>query len=673
MKIDKFKFLFLLGLVVFSNFIFSQKNELGEVTKEELQETTYPNDSSAEAVVLFENGKTYFQYDANTGFNIITEVETKIKIYTKEGLEWANKSISYYTLGKDEERVSFSKVVTYNLENGKIEKTKLKSEGEFDEKINKYWSQKKIVLPNVKVGSIIEYKYTIKSPNYTTFPVWNFQYSIPVKYSSFKTYIPEYFIYNNQYKGDLKPLVDSDMKIKSFSGRYTKNNRDSGGSNFDRESYEIEYKEYYQSYVLSNVPALKDEKYVNNIKNYVSAIYHELSSVNLPYESIVNYSTDWESVAKMIMSHEDFGNELARNDYYKDDIDKLLVGITDEKEKIILIFEYVKRIMNWNNDYGYLCENGVRKAYENKLGNAAEINLMLTSMLRYAGIDSNPVLVSTRSHGIPMFPSRTAFNYVITGVELQNNLVLLDATNKYALPNILPIRNLNWFGRLIRNNKTSDLVDLMPKGKSINSIMMVAAINENGEVKGKVRKQLSDYYAFVHRDAFADVERESYVEKLNDHLGEINISEYKIDNVDDLSQKITESFSFLDDKSIENIGGKLYFSPMLFFKMKDNPFKLETRKYPIDFDFPLKDSYIITINIPQGYKVDFLPEAANIVLENNYGGFSYIISEKQGKIQLAVNYEINTSIIPSKSYEFLKDFFKMMIEKQGEKIILIKE
>ena len=62
-----------------------------------------------------------------------------------------------------------------------------------------------------------------------------------------------------------------------------------------------------------------------------------------------------------------------------------------------------------------------------------------------------------------------------------------------------------------------------------------------------------------------------------------------------------------------------------------------------------------------------------IVLENNYGSFSYIISEKQGKIQLAVNYEINTSIIPSTSYEFLKNFFKMMIDNQSEKIILIKE
>jgi hypothetical protein len=57
------------------------------------------------------------------------------------------------------------------------------------------------------------------------------------------------------------------------------------------------------------------------------------------------------------------------------------------------------------------------KAYKDKTGNVAEINLMLTAMLRYAGLNANPVLVSTRSNGIAMFPNRTAFNYVIAAVE----------------------------------------------------------------------------------------------------------------------------------------------------------------------------------------------------------------------------------------------------------------
>jgi hypothetical protein len=70
------------------------------------------------------------------------------------------------------------------------------------------------------------------------------------------------------------------------------------------------------------------------------------------------------------------------------------------------------------------------KAYKDKTGNVAEINLMLTAMLRY-GLNANPVLVSTRSNGIAMFPNRTAFNYVIAAVENGGNYTLLDASDIY--------------------------------------------------------------------------------------------------------------------------------------------------------------------------------------------------------------------------------------------------
>ena len=48
---------------------------------------------------------------------------------------------------------------------------------------------------------------------------------------------------------------------------------------------------------------------------------------------------------------------------------------------------------------------------------------MLIAMLRYAKIESNPVLISTRQNGIAMFPNRSAYNYVIAAVEIENDLI----------------------------------------------------------------------------------------------------------------------------------------------------------------------------------------------------------------------------------------------------------
>lgn len=125
--------------------IFAQKYDLGKVTIQELQEKFCPTDTSAAAAILFNVGDVQIKFNQGTGgFNINTTVKTKIKIYKKEGYEWANKAVRYYIGGNTKERLTFSNAATYNLVDGKVIKTKLKSDGEFDEKVNKFWGRKKL-------------------------------------------------------------------------------------------------------------------------------------------------------------------------------------------------------------------------------------------------------------------------------------------------------------------------------------------------------------------------------------------------------------------------------------------------------------------------------------------------------------------------------------------------
>ena len=104
--------------------VLAQKYELGKVTVAELQEKVHPIDSSAPAAILFKKGKTIFTYNYKTGFSAVHTYEFKIKIYKKEGLKWADQKVQYYVgyQNLNEDLLSFSNAVTYNLENGKIEK-----------------------------------------------------------------------------------------------------------------------------------------------------------------------------------------------------------------------------------------------------------------------------------------------------------------------------------------------------------------------------------------------------------------------------------------------------------------------------------------------------------------------------------------------------------------------
>jgi hypothetical protein len=447
---------------------------------------------------------------------------------------------------------------------------------------------------------------------------------------------------------------------------------DVSGTNRNASINKEQYEESRTVYVVDNSPALKEEVFVNNIKNYISSVVFELSGVQMPNANYKDYSTTWEGVVKVIYQSDNFGSELRKSGYYDKDIDGVLVNLKTEEEKIAAIFKHVQSTMNWNEFRGYYCNDGVRKAYQNKTGNVAEINLMLTSMLRYAGLDANPVILSTRGNGISLFPSRTAFDYVIAGVQVKDQIVLLDATSKYSQPNILPIRDLNWFGRLIRKDETSTQIDLMPTFNSKEVINLMAEIKADGEITGKARDQYLDYNAYVYRDNYNGFTNLSRIERIEKNYPGVEISELEVLNSSDLTKPIIENYSFSSTNHVEIIGDKMYFSPLLHFAMTENPFKQENRFYPIDFVYPHQDKFSISIKIPDGYAVETLPASKAIGMFDNKAVYKYTISNTGNQIQLMYVFDVNTAIIGSGDYEEVKAFYKDMVEKNTEKVVLKK-
>lgn len=633
---------FIKSFLLFIFFICSSKSvaqnfELGKVTIAELQEKRHPTDSTVSAAFLFKKGEVFFE-DLTT----ITRVRIKIKIYKKEGFEWANEEISHHING---ETVSFSNATTYNLVDGKIETIKLKKEGEFEQKINKYYSSKKITMPNVREGSIIEYEYVIKSSNFGSLRDWYFQSSIPVNYSEYKVKIPYFLTFNKRIKGFLYPKLSAEPT-------------------YNRETSEV--------YKLENIPSMKQESFVNNINNYRAGISYELALVNLPGYVYKSFSTDWNAVTKTIYDDSDFGAELNKNAYFEDDLNPLIKGLANNEEKIEVIFNYVKTRVKWNKYTGYSCNDGVKIAYRDKTGNVAEINLMLTAMLRFAGLNANPVLVSTRNNGIALFPSRTAFNHVIVAVEMPEGNMLLDATEKYAGYGVLPFNDLNWIGRLIRKDGTSEEVDLMPKKISNDYLAMNYSIDPKGMISGKLRRQLTDYNALAFRKKVEDVNEDTYLEKLENENEKIEIKEYSRANEADLKLPVIENFSFTGSNLTELIGDKIYINPLLFYTNHENPFKQEVREYPVDYGYSFQDKYAVNIQIPDGYKIETLPASGIFSMQDDLGMFKFITSTSGNFINVIVLHQINTPIISSEYYEMLKEFYQKMIDKQNEKIVLVK-
>jgi len=641
-------------LIKYTLFIFilsfsasAQEFKLGKVSRQELEEKFHPADTSAAAAILYKKGKTYFSVGHE--WSMITEVECRIKIYKKEGYEHATQELTYYT-GGESIRANFSDARTYNLVNGEIEVTKLRSDGEFKDEITEDYTKKKITLPNVKEGSVIEFSYTITTPYLFTIRDWYFEYDIPANHVEYEVAIPLYFSYGRYTTG----YID----LKATEPIY----RDGIGRVF---------KESVVTFSANNVKAFKKEPYVNNLENYISKIRHELVSAEFS-DGTKNYSTDWPTLAKRIYDDKDFGRELNFDSYFKEDLALIVDKSAPLQEKIGKVFNYVQGRMAWDGEEQYHCEKGVKKAYEDKTGNSAEINLMLTAMLREVGLDANPVLISTRRNGVALYPSLTAYDYVIAGVETPEGITLLDATSKHTTPNVLPIRAVNWKGRMIRKDGSSAEVDLVPTKSSKEVFNVSSAIDSEGVVSGKVKNISMDYVGYSHRERFAGTSSDVMMEKIEERYNGVELSDYKVDGEDEPAKPITEDYNFTHRSLCDLIGDKMYFSPMLFFAEGENFFKSETRAYPVDFVYPYQDRYLINIDLPEGYIVESMPKSASFVIEENIGTFRYNIAEKNGSIQLGVFLDINYSIIPQDYYSALKNFFQNVIEKENEKVVLKK-
>ena len=664
------KFSVLLFLV--TSLAMSQDFKIDKVTVEQLQQKRHPSDTTAIAAVMHKVGQTTFNYTQDYGFSYRTEVSTRIKVYKKEGTSLGTISRTYF-IGSPKEKLQFRDAATYNLEGGKIVKSKLRGEGEFEDKINKEWGIRKITLPDIREGSIIEYTYTIESPYLSTIDPWDFQMGIPVDYCQYTTMIPEYFDYRVTQRGYVFPEVKQTIQKRKMDYSYMDKDmpRTNSPGLATSERRTTEFNELVSTYTIQNVPAMRDEDYVNNINNYIAGIKHELQSTRYPNAPAKQYAVTWEDVVKSIYDNPNFGGELAKGNFFQSDLQAALAGASGHSEKAAAIFSFVKNRMNWNGDFGYLSDRGIKRAYDDKIGNVAEINLTLVSMLRSAGLQANPVLISTRSNGIPLTPSRTGFNYVVAAIEVQDGLILLDATSKYTMPNILPIEALNWTGLIVRENGSSASVDLMPKINSKDVVTIMADITPEGYVRGKLRDQYFDYNAMLYRTHYKALSKDAYIEKLEGRFAGLEIESLEVQD-SDLSKPVVENIAFNHTDAVDVVGDKMFMSPLLFLTRTENPFKAEKREYPVDFSFPHQDKYTISLTIPAGYQVESIPQPQQISMERNLGSFSFNISSTGNKLQVLCTFDINHAIVAPEDYPMLQSFFKQVIEKQNEKIVLKK-
>lgn len=634
-------------------------------------------DSSAVAEVIADVGHTHFEY-GNEGFYLVFDRKTRIHILKQEGTSHATIEIPLYKSGNDIEVVTSFKGYTYNLEKGELVKTKVRKEDIFLQEESEHWNTQKVAMPAVKANSIIEFEYEIHSNFTFNLQPWTFQSDIPVYWSEYKVKIPEYFVYKFLSQGYIPFAInDKNSMQQQFTVLYKA--EFGGGAGFgqnDRipahsETYNMSADEY--RWVAMEVPAMKPEPYITTVSDYISKIEFELSIIKMPGSLNKNVMNTWETLNDKLLENDNFGSTIKKGGFISDKLPAITGKANTNVEKVYAIFEHVKDRMKWDGTTGIFAKNVPKKVYEERSGSDADINLMLVAILKEAGYDCEPVILSTRNHGRvqEMYPVLAKFNYVIAKVKIDTSNFLLDATSNYLLFNTLPERCLNGNGRVISKNNPGWIQLLNTEIK--NSYTQVDLnLNEDGSMKGICTVTSTGLDGNDRRNSYMNKNEKEFLEEFTASHQAWSVTEFHVSNLDTLDKPFTESYSLEIPDEAQVAGDRLYLNIMTGFGQKTNPFKLEKRVYPVDFSCPIKENYIINITIPAGWVVEQLPPVASILLPDKAGLFKCMFQENSGVLQIISTLKINKNMFLPEEYDQLKEFFRLMVAKHAEQIVLKK-
>jgi hypothetical protein len=640
----------------FINAATAQNNiKYGDVTADQFKIKNYSVDSNAAAVYLFDMGTCYYEGNSFNNLRLVYTRHARIHLLNKNSFNLATVEIPLYQDGSYREEIENLKATTFNIQNGKIEEINIDRDAVFKDNSGNI-TIKKFTFPAVKEGSIIEFSYKITTPSFQSVRPWLFQGNYPKLYSEYKVSIPDFYDFAVLKQGYHPFAIDT----VSFSfDNYI----------FNTELIQTSTANY--TWAAENIPALKDETFTTTLANHILRVEFQLSTIKYPNAAVKTVLQNWYEADEELLNDENFGAALSRaNGWLTDDIKIIIKDAATDIEKAKKIFDYVKTKIVCINRNAIMLSQPLKQTYSMGKGEVADVNFLLGAMLKNAGFEVHPVLLSTRKHGKTYYayPIMNKFNYVIMQVFINGKEYLLDASDLVYGFNILPGECYNGYARII--SKQPAVINLSADSVSETKQTTVFITSSGGEINAAVSTTFGNIESQNTRSKLKLVKQNDYFRELSDSYPvEMKLTNPEIESKDDADQPLTVSYELTVSAGDEKI---FYVDPVLSKAFKENPFKQTDRLYPVEMPYCIDNIYILNMEIPKGYTVEEIPKSSKVILNEDEGMFEYIIGEANGKIQLRSRILLKKANFDADHYSSLKDFFAFIINKQNEQIVLKK-
>ena len=625
----------------------------GKPTQEELTMTEYALDKDADAVELFRQADVYYEF-INGDFRVHYLVKCRLKVLKPDGKRVADGSV--VTRGSESntiriETVKGLKATAYNMENGKVVKTKMESSMIHEEQLDKTDKLIKFSVPQVRVGTVIEYEYHLESDFFYELRDWYAQKDIPVAYTKYTLSIPEWLSFHIEESGM------SHLEKKEDDGSITIGNEPVATK--------------VQTFIGRNLPSLKDDDYVWRAEDYGCKVTHELQGIYIPGAVYKSYTSQWSDIDEMLAKDDEFGGRIKRSSPLKDEM--VAAGIpqkADAKERVEATWKLLHQRVRWNGGYAFWAKSG-SKVLKDGTGSNADINFLFINMLHDAGIEASPIALRLRDRGrLPItHASMKYLSTFVVGITLNDStMVYFDSSAEDGYLNVLPARLSVDRARLIKKGKSGEWINLQRVAQATERTLIQATLDGDGKISGTMSRALTEEAAASLRKRWRTAKDSTDVIHQIQENNSMEITGYQLQGRHDFSPNLRETITFTTQcSSTDDI---IYLNPLVIAPINKNPFTAETRNLPVELPYKQRETINVALTLPDGWQVEEMPKP--IVLK--FDGITASIMFRQSGNQLSTVYklDIQQTFFTSQQYPDLKAFMEKLVE-NCKNIIAIKK
>ena len=625
----------------------------GKPTQEELTMTEYALDKDADAVELFRQADVYYEF-INGDFRVHYLVKCRLKVLKPDGKRVADGNV--VTRGSESntiriETVKGLKATAYNMENGKVVKAKMESSMIHEEQLDKTDKLIKFSVPQVRVGTVIEYEYHLESDFFYELRDWYAQKDIPVAYTKYTLSIPEWLSFHIEESGM------SHLEKKEDDGSITIGNEPVATK--------------VQTFIGRNLPSLKDDDYVWRAEDYGCKVTHELQGIYIPGAVYKSYTSQWSDIDEMLAKDDEFGGRIKRSSPLKDEMVAAgIPQIADAKERVEATWKLLHQRVRWNGGYAFWAKSG-SKVLKDGTGSNADINFLFINMLHDAGIEASPIALRLRDRGrLPItHASMKYLSTFVVGITLNDStMVYFDSSAEDGYLNVLPARLSVDRARLIKKGKSGEWINLQRVAQATERTLIQATLDGDGKISGTMSRALTEEAAASLRKRWRTAKDSTDVIHQIQENNSMEITGYQLQGRHDFSPNLRETITFTTQcSSTDDI---IYLNPLVIAPINKNPFTAETRNLPVELPYKQRETINVALTLPDGWQVEEMPKP--IVLK--FDGITASIMFRQSGNQLSTVYklDIQQTFFTSQQYPDLKAFMEKLVE-NCKNIIAIKK